>query len=61
VCTLPELRRMGIGRAVTAAVIAEGRERGLRVAVLGASAMGEPVYRAMGFREVGRLRNWTAA
>jgi ribosomal protein S18 acetylase RimI-like enzyme len=61
VATHPGFRGRGIGRAMTALVVEEGRARGYRVAVLGASAMGEPVYRAMGFREVARLRNWTLA
>jgi ribosomal protein S18 acetylase RimI-like enzyme len=58
VCTLPELRGLGIGRAITASVIEDARQQGMRVAVLGASPMGDPVYRAMGFREVCRLRSY---
>ena len=59
VCTHPGYRGRGIGRHMTALVAEEGRALGYRVAVLGASAMGDPVYRRMGFREVSRLRNWT--
>jgi ribosomal protein S18 acetylase RimI-like enzyme len=58
VATVPEARGRGIGRAVTAAAIAEGVRRGLRMAVLGSSEMGFPVYRRLGFREVSRLRSF---
>jgi len=58
VCTLPEMRGLGIGRAITASVLEDGRRQGMRIAVLGASPMGDPVYRGMGFREVCRLRSY---
>jgi GNAT superfamily N-acetyltransferase len=58
VVTVPEARGRGIGKAMTAHVIAEGSRRGLEVAALGSSDMGYPVYRALGFRDVGRLRSW---
>lgn len=59
VCTAPEARGRGIGRAVTVAAIDEGARLGLPIAVLGASEMGFPVYRRLGFREVSRLRSYT--
>ena len=55
VATSPAARGRGYGRAMTVATMAEGRRRGLRVAVLLASEMGEPVYRRLGFRDVGRV------
>ena len=56
VATAPEVRRRGIGAALTGAAVAEGRERGYEVAVLGASELGFGVYRRMGFEEVCRDR-----
>jgi GNAT superfamily N-acetyltransferase len=61
VSTVPEARSRGIGRAVTAAALAEGVARGLRTAVLGASELGYPVYRRLGFRDVSRLRSYASA
>jgi ribosomal protein S18 acetylase RimI-like enzyme len=58
VCTVPEARGRGIGRAVTGAALDEAVSHGLDLAVLGASEMGFPVYRRMGFREVSRLRSY---
>jgi GNAT superfamily N-acetyltransferase len=58
VATIPSARGRGIGRAVTAAAMAEGVRRGLRVAALGASPLGHPVYRRLGFEEYGRLRSF---
>jgi predicted acetyltransferase len=52
VTTAEANRHQGIGAALTAAALREGRERGLRVGTLQASAMGEPVYRRMGFETV---------
>jgi ribosomal protein S18 acetylase RimI-like enzyme len=56
VATAPDARRRGIGAALTATAIAEGRERGYEVAVLGASELGRGVYERMGFAEVCRDR-----
>ncbi|HXJ65024.1 MAG TPA: GNAT family N-acetyltransferase [Actinomycetota bacterium] len=58
VATAPEARRRGIGAALTAVAVAEGRGRGYEVAVLGASELGYGVYARMGFREVCRDRVW---
>ena len=49
--TLPDARRTGLGRLVSLAAIAAGRDAGYRVAVLQSSRMGEPVYRSIGFEE----------
>ncbi|MFC0437725.1 GNAT family N-acetyltransferase [Kutzneria buriramensis] len=54
--THPDYRRRGIGTAVTAAALVAGRERGLRLGALTASAMGEAVYRRMGFTTVAHYR-----
>ena len=58
VATVPEARGRGIGRAVTAAALAEAVARGQHTAVLGASELGYPVYRRLGFRDVSRLRSY---
>ena len=58
VVTVPEARRRGIGRAVTNAVLEEAVARGHTLAVLGASDLGLPVYRRLGFREISRLRSY---
>jgi ribosomal protein S18 acetylase RimI-like enzyme len=58
VATAPRVRRRGIGAALTATAVAEARERGLEVAVLGASELGYGVYERMGFAEVCRDRVW---
>lgn len=51
--TPPEHRRRGYGAALTWAAIREGAGRGCDHSVLQASELGAPVYRAMGFVEVG--------
>jgi ribosomal protein S18 acetylase RimI-like enzyme len=58
VCTVPEARGRGIAGAVTAAALDEAAARGLRLAVLGSSDMGYPVYRRLGFQDVSRLRSY---
>jgi len=53
VSTRPELRRRGIGAAMTRAALDVAREHGARTAALGATEMGESVYHRLGFRTVG--------
>jgi GNAT superfamily N-acetyltransferase len=48
-------RGRGYGGAVSSAAVETGRALGLETAVLMASEMGAPVYRRLGFREVGRV------
>jgi GNAT superfamily N-acetyltransferase len=58
VATVSDARRKGIGAAMTVAALADGRAQGYRVGVLIATAMGEPVYRRIGFRELFRLAQY---
>jgi len=48
-------RQRGAGTALTHHVMREGRSRGYKTGVLQASALGQGVYRKLGFREVGRV------
>lgn len=52
VATLPEYRRMGLGEAMTWHAVRKGLEAGCAIASLQASAMGQPVYARMGFRNI---------
>lgn len=52
VATPPEHRGRGYGRAVTSKAVADGFAAGADLAWLQASQLGQPVYRAMGFRQV---------
>lgn len=52
VSTLPERRRRGIGRRVTAAALHDARALGYRMAILHSSALGAGMYRALGFKDV---------
>ncbi|MEV4808840.1 GNAT family N-acetyltransferase [Micromonospora avicenniae] len=54
--TQPEHRRQGIGAAMTRAALDLARERGVRTAALTSTAIGEPVYRNLGFRTVGTFQ-----
>lgn len=52
VCTLPEERGRGIGRAVTLAALRSAYARGYHYATLQSSKMGLPIYRRLGFEEL---------
>jgi GNAT superfamily N-acetyltransferase len=55
VATDEAMRGRGFGRALTLATLHAGREAGHRLGVLMASDLGLPVYRRLGFRDVGTV------
>jgi GNAT superfamily N-acetyltransferase len=56
--TVPAFRGRGYGSAVTLAGINWGRGQGADLAVLRATALGEPVYRRLGFEAVCEVSSW---
>ena len=59
VVTLPEMRHLGIGTAMTLAVLREARTIGYRIAILTASPYGEGIYRRIGFRAYGTISKYS--
>ncbi len=60
ISVVPAFRRRGIGAAMTAHAVNASRLLTTDIAYLEASAMGEPVYQRLGFREVVRAHGWLA-
>ncbi|MEX1252884.1 MAG: GNAT family N-acetyltransferase [Dehalococcoidia bacterium] len=58
VATVEEARRRGFGEAMTRHALNEGAAAGCAIANLQASEMGEPIYRRMGFEQVGYYRTY---
>lgn len=54
-------RRHGVARALLRGVLGDAHRRGARTATLQSTAMGEPLYRSLGFRPVGRYDEWVPA
>jgi GNAT superfamily N-acetyltransferase len=52
VSTVPERRRRGIGRTITAAAMNEARALGYRTAILHSSLLGAGIYRSLGFKDI---------
>ena len=55
VATLPEARGQGLGAHVTAEPLRRAQALGYRVGVLQSSDAGHPVYRRLGFQDVGAV------
>ena len=55
VATRPEHGRQGLAGRLLAAVLAEGRQRGMRTSSLQSSAKGETVYTRLGYARQFRL------
>ena len=58
VSVLPEYRRRGIAGRLLCSALAQAKRSGADVATLQASALGEPVYRTLGFEPVSLLDTW---
>lgn len=56
--TLPEARGQGIGAAITLQPYLDARAAGYHTGVLFATEQGLPVYRRLGFREVGAISRY---
>ncbi len=58
VLVLPEFRRRGIARALVEHALEFLRRRGVRLVKLDATAMGQPLYSALGFRDECPIERW---
>ncbi|MEJ2759119.1 MAG: hypothetical protein P8046_11615 [Anaerolineales bacterium] len=58
VTTLSEARGKGIGRWMTVYPLLQARQRGYRIGILQASAMGYPIYRKIGFKELFKYQQY---
>jgi ribosomal protein S18 acetylase RimI-like enzyme len=56
--TLPEARGRGLATALMRQALLDARDRGCATTSLQATAMGRPVYRRLGYRDLGVLEMW---
>ena len=56
--TIPDARGLGLSTALMRRALADATERGCRTSTLQASKMGYPVYRRLGYRDLGRAELW---
>jgi GNAT superfamily N-acetyltransferase len=59
--TVEHARRRGIGTAITARLVQDAAARGCTTATLQSTEMGERVYAAVGFRDLGRYLEYSPA
>jgi predicted GNAT family acetyltransferase len=59
VVTREHARRRGLGTAVTTALVRDARSRGCETASLQSTPMAERVYAAVGFRDLGRILEYS--
>jgi len=57
--TIEPARRRGLGTAITALLLHDALERGCRTASLQSTARAERLYAALGFRDLGRILEYT--
>ena len=55
---LPEHRRRGVALCLMRHALAQALRDGAQIATLQASALGEPLYRSLGFESVSKLDTW---
>ncbi len=55
---LPECRRRSVAGRLMRHALTQAKRDGAKISTLQASALGEPLYRALGFRAVSRLDTW---
>lgn len=58
VATLPEARGQGLAGRLLTHALHEARDRGCTTTSLQATKMGEPVYRRLGYRDLGAVQMW---
>lgn len=58
VATVPEARGRGLAKALMAAAMHDGQERGCRTTSLWATEMGTPLYLGLGYRDLGAAQMW---
>lgn len=56
--TIASARGRGLATGLMRQALVDARERGCRTTSLQATAMGRPVYRALGYRELGVIEMW---
>jgi GNAT superfamily N-acetyltransferase len=56
--TLPEARGRGVASGLMRQAVLDARQRGCATTSLQATAMGRPVYRRLGYRELGAIEMW---